>query len=264
MAAVMSNIAPQQDTRRETSSDKTLSVMDLFTSEKPEWTVEEACAALGLSESTVYRYFRSLSAVGLILSIRPGRYLLGPGIVHYDRQLRESDPLLRAASPIMEMMAEAIEGPGSLFISRIYRNHIMAMHEHRIGTARFAEGAYARGRLAPLFSGPPGLSILAFMEVRAVRQIFQKAGGEDAAWLEIKRRMRAIRAQGFASAHDEPDPGILIVSAPLMQEGGGIAGSLSIALPASHKYRDDIPALGARMIDAATETARISLDQAAP
>ena len=85
-----------RDDRRGTSSDKTLSVMDLFTPERPEWTVDEACIALGQSESTVYRYFRSLVAAGLIFSIRPGRYLLGPGIVHYDRQLRTSDPLQRA------------------------------------------------------------------------------------------------------------------------------------------------------------------------
>ena len=98
---------PGRRSRRETSSDKTLSVMDLFTPERPEWTVEDACAALGQSESTVYRYFRSLSASGLIFSIRPGRYLLGPGIVHYDRQLRLSDPLLRAAEPTFREIALA-------------------------------------------------------------------------------------------------------------------------------------------------------------
>jgi DNA-binding IclR family transcriptional regulator len=255
---------PKRNPRRETSSDKTLSVMDLFSAEKPEWTVEEACAELDLSESTAYRYFRSLSAVGLVLSIRPGRYLLGPGIVHYDRQLRVSDPLLRAALPVMESMAETFEGPRSLFVSRIYRDHVMSMHEHRIGPSSFGEGAYARGRLAPLFGGPPGLAILAHMEVRAVRQIFKKSNNDEAAWLETKRQMRTIRNQGFASAHDDPDPGILIVSAPLIQEGGGIAGSLSIALPSTPDSPIDTTALGARLIKAAAETAQRSLAEAAP
>lgn len=262
----MSAARSKPGARRETSTDKTLSVMDLFTAEKPEWTVEEACAKLGLSESTVYRYFRSLSSAGLILSVRAGRYLLGPGIVHYDRQLRVSDPLLRAASPVMENLAANFKGPGSLFVSRMYRDHIMAMYEHRIGPTYVGEGAYARGRLAPLFGGPPGLAILAHMEVRAVRQIFQKSQSNDAAWLEIKRQMRTIRNQGFASGQDDPDPGVLIVSAPLIQEGGGggVAGSLSIALPASHESATDVAALGSVLIAAATETAQRSLADAPP
>ena len=126
-----------------------LSVIDLFTPEEPEWTVERACAVMGQSESTVYRYFRSLAAVGLIFSIRPGRYLLGPGIIHYERQLRISDPLIRAAQPAMVEMAAEYAGPGLIFVSRIYRDSVMTTHEHRIGAEPFSEGTFARGRLRP-------------------------------------------------------------------------------------------------------------------
>jgi len=250
---------PRRNGRRETSSDKTLSVMDLFTPEQPEWTVDDACIALGQSESTVYRYFRSLTAAGLIFSIRPGRYLLGPGIVHYDRQLRTSDPLLRASeSTFLELCGE-YGGPGSIFISRIYRDHVMAIHEHRLGAAPFPEGSFARGRLAPLFCAAPAFAMLAFMEVRAVRTMFQKTGGTDAEWLDIKRRMRATRNLGYAASIDDPDPGILIVAAPLKREDGGIAGSLCLALMNTPENTLLIEQAGSRLIDAAADMARRTL-----
>lgn len=236
-----------------TSSDKTLSVMDLFTPERPEWTVDDACIALGQSESTIYRYFRSLVAAGLIFSARPGCYLLGPGIVHYDRQLRISDPLLRAAEPTFAELSCEYQGPGMIFISRIYRDHVMTMHEHRLGVTPFPEGTFARGRLAPLFCGPPAFAILAFLEVRAVRAMFQKTSGDDTEWLEIKRRMRTIRALGYAASIDDTDPGFLIVSVPLKHDDGGIAGSLSLSLPSSSDNTALIATIGSRLVESAAQ-----------
>ncbi|GGI40470.1 hypothetical protein GCM10010988_29240 [Cnuibacter physcomitrellae] len=207
-----------------------LSVMDLFTPEKPEWTVDEACAVLGQSESTVYRYFRSLSAAGLIFSVRAGRYLLGPGIVHFDRQLRTSDPLIRATEPgILEIAAQYDEA-GMLFISRIHRDYLMTMHEHRLGSSPFPEGSYDRGKLAPAFLGAPALAIHSFAEVRIVRSIFRSTGGSAEDWLEMKRQMRAVRAQGYAFGVGDPDEGIVHVSVPLKRADLGVAGSLNIAL----------------------------------
>lgn len=245
--------------RPETSSDKTLSVMDLFTPDRPEWTVDEACLALGQSESTVYRYFRSLAAAGLIFSIRPGRYLLGPGIVHYDRQLRSSDPLLRAAEPTFASLSKVYGPPSAIFVCRIYRDHVMAMHEHRSGAQSLPEGAFARGRLAPLFCGPPAFAMLAFMEVRAVRSMFQKTAGNDADWLEIKRRMRMIRALGYAVSVDDPDPGVILLAAPLKQQDGGIAGSLCLALTHTAENLTLIEQAGKDVIDEATNMAERSL-----
>lgn len=245
--------------RHGTSSDRMLSVIDLFTPERPEWTVEEACLVLGQSESTVYRYFRSLAAAGLIFSVRPGQYLLGPGIAHYDRLLRTTDPLIRAVEPAMLEIAAEYDGPGTIFVSRIYRNHVMTMHEHRIGPAPLPEGAFARGRLAPLFGGAPALAILAFLEPRTARAMYQKTDGNDTDWLQIKRRMRAIRAQGYAAGIDDPDPAAVHVSVPLKHEEGGIAGSLSLALASSPDNASVIRKAAAQLANAADKIAQRAL-----
>lgn len=228
--------------------------MDLFTPDRPEWTVEQASVAMGQSESTVYRYFRSLTAVGLIFSVRPGRYLLGPGIIHYERQLRISDPLIRASQTAIVRLASDYVGPGLIFMSRIYRDHVMTTHEHRVGAEPFAEGTFDRGRLAPLFAGAPGLAMLSFLEVRAVRSMHQRIRADDD-WLEIKRRMRLVRSLGYATGVEDPDPGVLHVSVPLKHDDGGIGGSLSLALPAGSDNAVAIETAAARLAIAAEEIA---------
>ena len=246
-------MATDDSHRNGTSSDRMLSVMDLFTPERPEWTVEQASVAMGQSESTVYRYFRSLAAVGLIFTVRPGRYLLGPGIIHYERQLRISDPLVRASQTAILELAAHYPGPGLIFMSRIYRDSVMTTHEHRIGAEPFAAGTFDRGRLAPLFAGAPGLAMLSFLEVRAVRSIFQRTEPADVDWLEFKRSMRTVRSSGYAVGEEDTDQGVLHVAVPLQHDDGGIAGSLSLALPAGPDNTASIEVAAARLAVAAQE-----------
>ena len=105
-----------------------------------------------------------------------------------------------------------------------------------------------------MFGGAPGLAILAFLEVRTARSLFQKhAPADEGEWLQIKRRMRAARASGYAAGVDEPDRGITYVSVPVLQDQGGVAGSLSLALPSEGA---DVALAGKRLIRAASQIAQ--------
>ncbi len=86
------------------TSDRTITLLRLFTVERPQWTVEEAAHEIGMTISTAYRYFRSLSENGFICSYATGKYVLGPAFMQYDRQIRMLDPLLIAAGPVMDEM----------------------------------------------------------------------------------------------------------------------------------------------------------------
>ena len=77
------------------TSDRLLSILRLYTFQKPEWTVEEAAKETGISISTAYRYFRSLRKIGMLEPLNGSAYTLGPAIVELDRQIRISDPLIR-------------------------------------------------------------------------------------------------------------------------------------------------------------------------
>jgi DNA-binding IclR family transcriptional regulator len=175
-----------------------------------------------------------LVAVGLVFSVRPGRYLLGPGIVHYDRQLRLADPLIQIAQPILWRMAGELEPPGILFIARVYRSHLMSMIEQRLGFTAF-ETSYDRGRFMPLYRGAPPLAILAHTAIRNLRAGFIEAHAASAdpleEWRQFRRQLRDTRRRGCAIESGGVDTHATYISVPLLQQDGGVAGSLNLGLP---------------------------------
>lgn len=222
-----------------TTSDRLLSVLGLFTIEHPEWTVEEAAGELGLAVSTAYRYFRSLSKAGLIVAFAAGRYVLGPAIIEYDRQIRLRDPLTNIALPIMKQLAAAMPEHMVILLCRLFRNQVICVHQESAHKPDFAF-SYERGRAMPLFRGAASKVILANMPLRTVKGLYaenaskfvQAALGRD--WEEAKERLRALRTAGSAATQGEVDPGKCGIAVPIFESSGMIVGSLSIVVPARY------------------------------
>lgn len=244
-----------------------LSLMDLFTPERSEWTIEAMVAQLGLSPSTVYRYVRSLVSVGLIFSARPGTYLLGPGIAYYDRQFRLADPLIRASQPVLRALASEFTMPGILFIARIYRRHLMSMAEQPLGLHEFPT-SYGRGRLLPIDAGAPALAITAFTRIRSLKKEFLHfhAGPEQAsAWRAFKRELRITRARGHAHDPGNVDTHASYISVPLLRGDGDVAGSLSVGVLREQATAAWVAMATARLTQAASQIQRaIELPVAQP
>ena len=240
-----------------TTSDRVLSVLGLFTVEHPEWTVEEGAHALGLAVSTAYRYFRSLSKAGLIVAFAAGRYVLGPAIIQYDRQMRLRDPFTTTAQPTMTKLTEQLPAHTVILLCRLFRNQVICVHQESAHQPDFAF-SYERGRAMPLFRGASSKVILANMALRTVKGIYGEHAQKFAQaslgrnWEEAKERLRALRNAGFAVTQGEVDPGMCGIAVPLFDPAGSIVGSLSIVIPMRHltaKVLADAP----RMLEQASE-----------
>ena len=220
-----------------TTSDRLLSVLGLFTIERPEWTVEEASAELELAVSTAYRYFRSLAKSGLIVAYAAGRYVLGPAIIQYDRQMRLLDPVITAAAPVMKRLAAAGPPQSVVMLCRLYRNQVMCVHQETTPVPPDFAIGYERGRPLPLYRGAASKIILAHLHVRTLRELHARHGAEmskyalGADWEEFKRRLRELRNAGISITQAEVDIGLCGVAAPLFDSEGGITGSLGLVVP---------------------------------
>lgn len=227
------------------TTDRLFALLDLFTLDRPDWSVEEAAERLDLAISTAYRYFNSLSSSGLLTSYGRGRYGLGPAIIRYDRQLRLTDPLVLASRGELDRIANGIAGQGVAFVCRLFGDQVMCIGQSAMGDPGFALG-YERGRLMPLFFGSASLVVLAHMPARHLRALhlrepaaFARAGlGED--WPTVRSALRELREAGSCVRSGEVDPGMRGVSVPLLG-AAGVLGSLSVAGPRT--------ALGAALIE---------------
>ncbi len=210
--------------------------MGLFTIERPEWSVEQAAHELGLAVSTAYRYFRSLTDAGIITSYANGRYVLGPAIIQYDRQLRLHDPLISAATPVMEQLTPVLPSNCLLLLCRLYHEQVMCVHQAYAHMPNFAS-SYERGRPMPLSRGAASKIILANLPMRSLRPFAARHADElrerlGSDWREVRAALRVIRDEGVHVTQSELDAGMMGIAAPLFEPAGAVVGSISMVLPA--------------------------------
>jgi DNA-binding IclR family transcriptional regulator len=248
--------------RSESSGDRLLSVLDLFSVDRPQWTVDAAAIALGVSATTAYRYFKRLTKAGLITPVSGAGYALGPAIIQLDRQIQICDPMLTAARAVMvDLIQYAAEG-STILLCRLFHDRVMCVHQV-MGRGPQEPVSYERGRLMPLYRGATSKMILAHLPTRKLKSLFAHDAREIAAaglgrsFDEFRRILAALRRAGVVVSRGEIDPGRLGIAVPVFDRDRTVLGSLSFVLPASRTDEQRIARLvsltvaGAREIESA-------------
>jgi DNA-binding IclR family transcriptional regulator len=219
-----------------TASDKVLSVLQLFSSERAEWTVEAAASELGLAQSTAYEYFRTLTRSGLIASTRVGRYVLGSAVIELDRIARQSDPILVEGAAVLESLVQRQPVQVVALLCRLYRMRVMCVDQRASKDTHFAI-SYERGRLMPLFRGAASKVILANIERRRMRRFFEEnsedieSNGLGGTWEAFRLTLRRIRSHEVYVTRGEIDAGRVGLSIPLLTVARESFGSISLVVP---------------------------------
>jgi DNA-binding IclR family transcriptional regulator len=243
------------------ATDRSLSVLKLFSLENPVWTAEEVSLELQVSMSTAYRYLLALEAVGLVTTARTGKYILGPAIIQLDRQIQLTDPLLIAARPVMQKIAEFGPDSSVVLLCRSYSESVLCMHQvHTRGPQILV--SYERGRPMPMFRGATSRIILAYEPTRLLKTLYAHhqqeilESGNGASWEEFRAAMTKLRRAGYVVSHGEIDKGRIGIGAVLLNDDRSVIGGLSYVIPESTDAKL-IPFLagviqaGAREIEAA-------------
>jgi DNA-binding IclR family transcriptional regulator len=222
--------------RGDSSGDRLLGVLALFTLDRPGWTVEAAAEALGVSPATTYRYFKRLTTAGLLSPVSGANYMLGPAIIQMDRQIQICDPMLNAARKTMLDLITHVER-STVLLCRMFHDRVMCVHQV-MGRGPQQPVSYERGRLMPLFRGATSKVILAHVPARTLRGLYSRYETEIAeaslgkTWEELRRALSVLRRAGFCISSGEIDPGRLGIAAPVFDKDHAMLGSLSFVLPA--------------------------------
>jgi DNA-binding IclR family transcriptional regulator len=217
------------------TAERLLSVLGLFTLEEPEWTEERAAERLGASVSTTYRYFSSLSAIGLIESLTAGVYVLGPAIVEYDRQIRLLDPLLKVARRVLQRLVEMVDHKGVALLCRRYRQQVMCVHQE-VGIHADPTVGYERGRPMGLVRGAASQVVLAHLPSGPLKALFSQmpekigAAGLGRNPDEFRGKLKALRAAGVHITRGQIDPSKVGIAAPVLYPKEVVIGSVGIVL----------------------------------
>lgn len=217
------------------SLERMLALLDLFTDANPVWSVDEIAAKFGYTRSTAYRYVRELSDAGLLTAAATARYSLGPRIIRLDRQLRMTDPLLKAMATLKADLPSWSREQMWL-LCRLFQDAVICIEQ--IGTLRQGV-SFSRGYPMPLFRGATSKAILAFLPERHLMRLYLdnpqlvNEAGLGATWHEFKASLKQIRQQGYAVSVGEVDEGLFGIGAPVFDANAKVIGSLSVVRPAS-------------------------------
>jgi DNA-binding IclR family transcriptional regulator len=238
------------------TADRLLAILDLFTLDRPDWSVEQAAKVLKAPPSTLYRYINSLTKSGLLAPLGGGRYILGPSIIRYDRQLRLTDPLVRASRSELDRLARSVAGKGVVFLCRLFGDQVMCVSQAFIGDLPF-NISYERGRLMPLFAGSASRVILANLSDTRIKALFKRYADDfrrlnlGATPLEVRATLKKVKSEGCYVTVGEVDPGMRGMSVPIFWDRK-IIGSLTIAGP----RQGFSPGQTARSLEGLREAAR--------
>ena len=248
----------------EKNSSRQIMILQLFDRSRPVWTVGQMTRALGLPESTVYRHVRNLVTAQFLDPVTGAGYTLGPAFIRYESILRETDPLILHAAPVMAALLAQASPNCTVLLSRRFKDCVMCVHELRGSKA--GETGYGRGVAMPMFLGATSKSILAQLPPRTLKAVY--LANEETIrrvlqirdWNQFRATVKEIRRAGFVMTKSEVTKGRIAIAAPITRNGQPFA---SISLVGTGWSKKKIDRYIPLVCNAAAQISKFLLREAA-
>lgn len=247
------------------SAERLISILLLFSEEKPAWNSEELMTATGYSRTSLYRYLKTLKEVGLIVSLPQHGYMLGPRLTELDYLMQRSDPVILHGSRYLQRLAESFSC--SAFLTRWYEQKILCVASEV--SAPRPRSSYPRGRPMPLGRGAISRAILAHLPKRQraamIAQYMPDFRQTKLAQTteEVEMVFRQIRRRGYSIAYGEVTAGVVGIAAPILVAPMTPVAALCVTLEEKESQAAQRQAVATSVCQAADEISQILQNQSA-
>lgn len=211
-------------------------VLDLFTTERPEWRMTEIARALGMPKSSAHSLVTTLAEVGLLSVGDQGRYQLGWHLVSLAERIRATRNYGEHAVPVMHQLQAATKE--TVLLAALDRHEVLYLEKVE-GTHPMVRLAGVRvGARAPVHCTAVGKVLLAERGPQEVRALLESVGLEARTPNTIttvdafEDELRRVRVNGFAFDRQEIVADVACVAAPVRDGHGSVIAALSLSLPA--------------------------------
>ncbi|MFJ8921402.1 MULTISPECIES: IclR family transcriptional regulator [unclassified Streptomyces] len=216
---------------RNSTADRALDILGLFSETRLSVSGQEVAAALGTARSTAYRYLQSLVGGGFLEEDPGGGFRLGLRVLELARLARRGYGLSEIALPVMrELCAEVGE---TVLLTR--RAGASAICVERCEAEHPVRISYERGAVLPPNAGASALTLLAWLPEEQCRELLatqrlQRFTARTITDVDILMdRLAQIRRESYAVSRGELDTDILGIAAPVNGPSGSAVAALSVA-----------------------------------
>lgn len=214
-------------------------VLDLYSSDCPEWGVTQIAQRLGVSKSTAHALLNTLEGTGLLHRTPESRYQLGWRLVALSRVLLEGTALPQMARPVMERLVRdhgetvhlaALEGGRVIYLEKHQGNRAVRVAMTGVGAELWAH-ASALGKV--LLAGLPDHEVCALLARQGLPAFTPNTVTEPDELLSLLHR---VRAQGHAYDLEEYAMELCCIAAPVYNHAAAVVAALSFSVPAYRFY----------------------------
>lgn len=214
--------------------ERAVRVLDLFSTEVPEWSVSEVARELCLPKTTTWEWMRSMNELGLLRKSGPHSFRLGWRAFQLGLRARMTSEIARRARDLMGPLAQRCHGTVQLAVRHgadiVYLEKEVASHRFLINQMRIGE------RL-PAHCTAAGKVLLAQVPPEEISAIFgspvllARTPHSFTSLDQLSIELAKIRREGFAVDQQELIEGMCCVAAGISNRHGEVCWALSLSIP---------------------------------
>lgn len=243
--------------------DRALSIVELFSLERSQWTLTEIATEMGLTVSTVHRLLKSLLAHEIVVIEPVGkRYGLGPGVMRMAKMLFERDDIHQVYEAAARHMSQLRTSTGeTIGLHRILGQYRACVAE--LVSFQPVRTQTSVGGLQPLHVGAPSKSLIAWLTTAELDRLlpsgkFEKLTPQSPSErAELEAGLESVRRQGFAVSEGESTVGAGALSAPIFDRRNKVVASLNITGPIERWNRETMQAHVDELLDAVRDVSAV-------
>lgn len=234
-------------------------ILDLFSTQRPEWSVTEIARATSRSLAATHRTLAALELAGYLeRSVDRGPFRLGLRLLQLGAIVAARLEIAQVCeAPITRLVAELGDTAAVVVPDR---SGVVCVRSSE-GTFRIRPDAVRVGERMPYHVGAIPMAVFAFLppEDRAellTRPLEQPTAHTVTDPATIERRVREIQAAGLALTFEEAVLGTAAAAAPVFGVDGKIAGSIGVTGIQERFIGDRRALVEARIREAALDLSR--------
>ena len=223
--------------------ERGLSVLRAFNQSRPEMQMSEVAAATGLNPAVARRCLHTLVHLGYVA--RHGRrFLLRPEVLVFGSAFLASMNIEGVAGPHLQAVRDETGDSSSMAVLSghdiLYIGHVSTNRRIRLGASvgtRFPAYATSLGKVLLAYQGDEAIET--YLESAKLARLTEHTITSKA---ELRERLREARTNGYDSAQDELDYGIVSVAVPVFDGDRQIAAAINCSTSTTRISREELVA----------------------
>lgn len=231
--------------------DRAAELLTLVVESTGPRTFTELADEADLAKSTASRLLQALERHGLLLRTSAGEFKPGPLFSVYALRHEPADGLVDLASRTLRHIGDETGETVNLTVPRAGVAVLVA----QIDSAYLLGATNWVGVDVPAHCSAPGKVLYAYDALPVPTEPLEaRTSSTITTATALQRELRRVRRQGYAVSHEELEPGLISVAAPIRTRDGATIAAVSVSGPTT-RLTERAQAVGTMLV---TETLRLS------